>query len=75
MIRIVEIGLPDFENRKAILTHYLKNIKHSKINVEILASKTDGLSAASIKNIINEAAVEAARKMKKKQIKSILTQL
>lgn len=60
--RIVEIGLPDWSSREAILRHYAKNIKHDKsIDFKAMAQNLKGLSAAELKNIVNESAVRAAR--------------
>ena len=61
--RIVEVALPNAHNRHAIFKHYIKKIAFDgspEILTE-LANKSNGLSGADIKNIINEAAVFAAR--------------
>ena len=61
--RILNIPLPDTESRKAILKNYLdkKNIEKD-VNPNYLAELTYGFSGAQLKNLINEAAINAARK-------------
>jgi cell division protease FtsH len=64
--RIVYVPLPDKESRKAILQIYLDKKKTStdeneKIQLDILAEMTQGFSGAQIKNLVNEAAIYAAR--------------
>lgn len=61
--RIVEIALPNMNNRLAIFKHYCKRIAFaaSEDIFKELATKSTGLSGADIKNVINEAAVFAAR--------------
>lgn len=61
--RVVEVALPNAANRHAIFRHYCKKIAFDgseEIFTE-LANKSSGLSGADIKNIMNEAAVFAAR--------------
>lgn len=60
--RTVEIELPDTESREAILRLYAHDIKLSKtIDFDALAQKTDGMSGADLKNLVNEAAIYAVR--------------
>lgn len=60
--RIVEIGLPDEESRLAILKLYSQKIRcHSEVNLSKLVNQTRNWSAADLKNLVNEAAVRAAR--------------
>jgi len=60
--RIVEIGLPDENSREDILALYCKKIVHEdNIDLKKIASATRGFSAADLKNLVNEAAVRAAR--------------
>jgi cell division protease FtsH len=64
--RIVYVPLPDKESRKSILQIYLdkKQIStepNEKIQLDIVAEMTQGFSGAQIKNLVNEAAIYAAR--------------
>ncbi len=60
--RIVEIGLPDEKSREDIVLLYFKKIAHdNNIDVKKIAAATRGFSAADLKNLVNEAAVRAAR--------------
>jgi len=60
--RLITIPLPDTRSRKDILNVYLKNKKLDKdININTLADLTTGYSGAELKNLINEAAINAAR--------------
>jgi len=64
--RIINIPLPDLISRKQIIELYLKkkNINSNvdlNINTNFLAELTDGFSGAELKNVINEAAILAAR--------------
>jgi ATP-dependent Zn protease len=61
--RVIQINNPDYESRIAIIKFYAQNKKHSlkKADFETLARNSEGLSAAEIKNFVNEAAVWAMR--------------
>ena len=60
--RLIYVPLPDRTSREAILRLYLKNKNTSNdINVPYLAENTGGFSGAQIKNLLNEAAIYAAR--------------
>jgi cell division protease FtsH len=60
--RIVEIGLPDLQSRKAILLYYTKSIAcDQNLNLSLLAEQTQNFSGAELRAICNEAAVHAAR--------------
>jgi cell division protease FtsH len=60
--RIVNVPLPDRSSRKDILNLYLKNKNiEGSINVDFLAELTSGFSGAQLKNLLNEAAINAAR--------------
>ncbi len=64
--RRVSIILPDRKDRLAILKVHLKNKPlHSDVDVEALAAKTAGSSGADLSNIVNEAAIRAARRNSK----------
>jgi cell division protease FtsH len=64
--RIIYVPLPDKSSRKAILEIYLNKKQTStdeneKIQIDILSEMTQGFSGAQIKNLVNEAAIYAAR--------------
>lgn len=53
------IDVPNFESRKEILKYYINNHKlFSNININKLALKTNGMSGADIKTLINNTLVE-----------------
>lgn len=61
--RLVEIALPDQESREDIFRLYCSRIRYLD-DAQVLhecAQKSFGLSGADIKNVVNEAAVLAAR--------------
>ncbi|MBI2589586.1 ATP-dependent zinc metalloprotease FtsH [Candidatus Berkelbacteria bacterium] len=60
--RRVIMELPDREERKEILKLHMNNKPIAKdINLEHIAGATPGASGADLKNIVNEAAILAAR--------------
>lgn len=60
--RLIYVPLPDRESRESILSLYLKNKNTTDdINVRNLAEETAGFSGAQLKNLLNEAAILAAR--------------
>lgn len=60
--RSVTVHMPDFEGRVAILTVHAKNKKFEKdVNLETVAKKTIGYSGADLENLLNEAAIAAAK--------------
>ena len=60
--RIITVALPDKNSRKDILKVHSKNKNlDSNINMELVAEMTGGFSGAQIKNLLNEAAINAAR--------------
>lgn len=64
--RRVALDLPDIKEREAILKIHIKNKPLDKdISFDKIASSTAGLSGADLKNIVNEAAIFAARSNKK----------
>lgn len=64
--RLVEVPLPNFKGRKEILQIYLKKMKLcEEINVDLLASLTDGFSGAELKSLTTEAGYIAIRKGKR----------
>ena len=64
--RRIIVDLPDIRGREEIFKVHLKKIKYDKDNVDpkILARGTPGFTGADIANVVNEAALIAARKNK-----------
>lgn len=64
--RRVNIGLPDRKDRKLILEVHAKKKPFAKsVDLDALAAKTAGTSGADLANIVNEAAIIAARHNRK----------
>jgi cell division protease FtsH len=64
--RQVVVPLPDVKGREGILDVHIMNIPcESDVDVEMLARGTPGFSGAQLANMVNEAALLAARKNKK----------
>ena len=64
--RQVHVALPDIIGRDKILKVHIKKIKvSSKFDSKIIARGTPGFSGADLANLVNEAALLAARKNKK----------
>ncbi|MGB8320986.1 MAG: ATP-dependent zinc metalloprotease FtsH [Ignavibacteriaceae bacterium] len=65
--RQVVVDRPDVKGREGILKVHTRNIPlETNVNLEILAKGTPGLAGAELANLVNEAALLAARKNKKK---------
>ena len=63
--RRVTLQLPDIDERKRILGIHSKTKPMSKeISVEKMAKRTVGFSGADLENMLNEAAIQAARENK-----------
>jgi cell division protease FtsH len=64
--RIIQIPLPDTESRKEILRVHSRNKVYDSNTVDFnrIAELTGGFSGAQIKNLLNEAAIFAARNMR-----------
>lgn len=61
--RRVVVNLPDRTGRKAILKVHTRNVPlDNSANLEEIAATTPGLSGADLKNLVNEAALLAARR-------------
>ena len=61
--RIITVALPDKSSRKEIIKVHSKNKNlEENINLDLIAELTAGFSGAQIKNLLNEAAIFAARK-------------
>lgn len=64
--RHVVIDLPDIKGRKAILEVHAKGKPLAKeVDLETVAKETPGFSGADLANLINEAAILAARRNRK----------
>lgn len=64
--RQVTVGLPDKRGREAILKIHSRKIPISQdVSLESIAAATPGFSGADLANLVNEAALMAARKNKK----------
>ncbi len=64
--RQVVVDRPDVKGREAILKVHSRNIPLAKnVDLEIIAKGTPGLSGAELANLVNEAALFAARGNKK----------
>ncbi len=64
--RRVALDLPDLEGRKAILSIHAKGKPFaSSVNWDKAAKRTVGFSGADLENMLNEAAIHAAREGKK----------
>lgn len=60
--RQITVSIPDMKGRKQILEVHLKKVPlDEKVNVEILARGTPGFAGADLANLVNEAALLAAR--------------
>lgn len=65
--RQVLIDKPDVNGRRAILDIHSQKVKlDDNVDLEIIAQKTAGFSGADLANVINEAALLAVRKKRKK---------
>jgi cell division protease FtsH len=63
--RHVLVDRPDINGREEILKIHTKNIKLSpEVDLKVIASRTPGFVGADLANIVNEAALLAARKNK-----------
>jgi cell division protease FtsH len=64
--RQITIGRPDIKGRKAILEVHARNKKlDPKVTFEEIAKRTPGFTGADLENLLNEAALLAAREDKK----------
>jgi cell division protease FtsH len=65
--RQVTVGLPDLKGREQILKVHIRKITLADdVKIEFIARGTPGFSGADLANLINEAALLAARRRKKK---------
>jgi cell division protease FtsH len=64
--RQVTVNLPDVRGREAILKVHAKNVKlDASVDLQVIARGTPGFSGAELANLLNEAALLAARTGKK----------
>ncbi|MBI4297567.1 MAG: ATP-dependent zinc metalloprotease FtsH [Chloroflexi bacterium] len=63
--RRVVLDQPDIAGRKAILQIHIKGKPLEGVDLELLARQTVGFSGADLANLVNEAAILAARRQKK----------
>ncbi|MEA2069996.1 MAG: proteasome-activating nucleotidase [Asgard group archaeon] len=65
--RVIEIGMPDKDERKAIFQIHTRNMNLEKsVDFDILVSMTEGATGADIKNICTEAGMFAVRNTREK---------
>jgi transitional endoplasmic reticulum ATPase len=57
--RTIEIPLPDFKGRVALLQLFTARMPLDRVDVDLLARRTAGLSGADLKALCQQAAVEA----------------
>ena len=64
--RQVHVGLPDIRGREQILQVHMRKVPiDPDVNAAVLARGTPGLSGADLANLVNEAALFAARRNKR----------
>ena len=64
--RQILVGNPDVKGREAILRVHARNKKISKdVDLKLIAQQTPGFSGADLENLLNEAALQAARHNRK----------
>jgi cell division protease FtsH len=65
--RQITVGRPDVKGREAVLQVHARNKPFDDtVNLKALAQRTPGFSGADLENLLNEAALVAARRDKKK---------
>ena len=63
--RQVMVGLPDIKGREQILRVHMRKVPlHDNVRADVLARGTPGFSGADLANLVNEAALFAARRNK-----------
>jgi len=60
--RIVMVNLPNYSERVATLQIHSAKLKTENLDVQLLARRTEGMSGADLANLLNEAALLAARR-------------
>ncbi|MGO4890172.1 ATP-dependent zinc metalloprotease FtsH [Anaerobacillus sp. MEB173] len=65
--RQITVGRPDVKGREAVLQVHARNKPLADdVNLKTIATRTPGFSGADLENLLNEAALVAARQNKKK---------
>ncbi|HNW23312.1 MAG TPA: ATP-dependent zinc metalloprotease FtsH [Candidatus Dojkabacteria bacterium] len=65
--RLVVVPMPDYQGRREIIGVHAKNKKFEEgVDLDLIAKKTIGYSGADLENLLNEAAIMAAKEEKKK---------
>ncbi|MEK9147964.1 MAG: cell division protein FtsH, partial [Patescibacteria group bacterium] len=65
------LDLPDINDREEILKIHAKNKRwDSDVNLRVIAERTPGFSGADLANVVNEAAILAARQARKSMAQS-----
>jgi cell division protease FtsH len=65
--RLVVVPMPDYQGRREIIGVHAKNKKFEDgVDLDLIAKKTIGYSGADLENLLNEAAIMAAKEDKKK---------
>ena len=65
--RMVVVNMPDYSGRKEIIAVHAKNKKFEEnVDLDTIAKKTIGYSGADLENLLNEAAIMAAKEDRKK---------
>ncbi len=59
--RQVTVGLPDVRGREAVLNIHLRGKPATNVDSSVVARQTPGFSGADLANLVNEAALHAAR--------------
>ncbi|MDD5454577.1 MAG: ATP-dependent zinc metalloprotease FtsH [Candidatus Ratteibacteria bacterium] len=63
--RSIVVDIPDIKGREEILKVHIKNVKlDNNIDLKVIARQTPGFSGADLANLVNEAALLAARRNK-----------
>lgn len=64
--RQITVDRPDVKGREAVLKVHARNKPlHESVNLKSIAARTPGFSGADLENLLNEAALVAARRNKK----------
>ena len=64
--RQIVVDRPDLKGRRAILDVHVRKVKMDKeVDLDVIARRTPGFTGADLSNLVNEAALLAARKNKK----------
>lgn len=73
--RTVVVSMPDYQGRKEIIKVHAKGKKFEEnVDLDLIARKTIGYSGADLENLLNEAAIMAAREGRKKIDQGDLTE-